>query len=192
MELELKTDINDYNLVGGDATETVELTKPRKKKVYTAPKTEKQLANFDKAREIRLEKIRLKKLEDQEKLIKQILDNENKIKKSPERVSPPSVTPVYVSDASDSDSDSDEEIIIKSKPKSKPSESKAYKVKSLTSTKSKPKKKTVVYLSDSDSDDDEEDEIPVPVQKSRVQRKVSNIVKQHPGMQPTEFKNYFI
>ena len=27
----------------------VELTKPRKKKVYTAPKTDKQLENFDKA-----------------------------------------------------------------------------------------------------------------------------------------------
>ena len=33
MELELKTDINDFNLVSGDETETIELTKPRKKKI---------------------------------------------------------------------------------------------------------------------------------------------------------------
>ena len=31
-----------------ESTETIELTKPRKKKVYTAPKTNKQLENFDK------------------------------------------------------------------------------------------------------------------------------------------------
>ena len=41
--------------------EIVELTKTRKKKVYTAPKTEKQLANFDKTKAIRLEQIKLKK-----------------------------------------------------------------------------------------------------------------------------------
>ena len=65
-----------------ESTETIELTKPRKKKVYTAPKTNKQLENFDKAKQIRLERINKKKQEDQEKLIKQILDNEKKIKNS--------------------------------------------------------------------------------------------------------------
>ena len=58
----------------------VELTKPRKKKVYTAPRSEKQLEGFERAKQIRLEKIKQKKLEDQEKIIKQILDNEKKIK----------------------------------------------------------------------------------------------------------------
>lgn len=62
-----------------ESTETIELTKPRKKKVYTAPKTNKQLENFDKAKQIRLERINKKKQEDQEK---QILDNEKKIKNS--------------------------------------------------------------------------------------------------------------
>ena len=74
MELELPEDINNKPV-----EVEVELTKPRKKKVYTAPKTDKQLENFDKAKQIRLERINKKKLEDQEKLIKQILDNENKI-----------------------------------------------------------------------------------------------------------------
>lgn len=77
MELELPEDINNKPV-----EVEVELTKPRKKKVYTAPKTDKQLENFDKAKQIRLERINKKKLEDQEKLIKQILDNEKKIKKS--------------------------------------------------------------------------------------------------------------
>jgi hypothetical protein len=74
MELELPEDINEAPL-------EVELTKPRKKKVYTKPKTDKQMQNFDKAKQIRLERINQKKQEDQEKLIKQILDNEKKIKK---------------------------------------------------------------------------------------------------------------
>ena len=71
MELELPEDINNKPV-----EVEVELTKPRKKKVYTAPKTDKQLENFDKAKQIRLERINKKKLEDQEKLIKQILENE--------------------------------------------------------------------------------------------------------------------
>ena len=75
MELELPEDINNKPV-----EVELELTKPRKKKVYTAPKTDKQLENFDKAKKIRLERINKKKLEDQEKLIKQILDNEKKIK----------------------------------------------------------------------------------------------------------------
>lgn len=65
MELELPEDINNKPV-----EVEVELTKPRKKKVYTAPKTDKQLENFDKAKQIRLERINKKKLEDQEKLIK--------------------------------------------------------------------------------------------------------------------------
>ena len=175
MELDLPEDINEKTI-------EVELTKPRKKKVYTAPKTEKQLENFDKAKQIRLERINNKKLEDQEKIIKQILDNEKKIKnndklmKKSQKPQKLELLSLAVDEPSSSDSDSDEEIIIKSKPKSKP------KVK-------KPKKKTIVYLSsESESESDEE----IPVQKSRVQRKIpiqshtQNIVK------PTEYKNYFI
>jgi hypothetical protein len=167
--------------------EIVELTKPRKKKVYTAPKTSKQLENFDKAKQIRLERINNKKLEDQEKIIKQILDNEKKIKNNDKQIKKSQkpqkleVLSLAVEEPSSSDSDSDEEIIIKSKPKTKP------KVK-------KPKKKTVVYLS-SDSETESEDEI--PVQKSRVQRKIP-IQSPKPVQQPkqiqqqTEYKNYFI
>ena len=77
MELELPEDINIKPV-----EIEIELTKPRKKKVYTVPKTDKQLENFDKAKQIRLERINKKKQEDQEKLIKQILDNEKKLKKS--------------------------------------------------------------------------------------------------------------
>ena len=140
--------------------EIVELTKTRKKKVYTAPKTEKQLANFDKAKAIRLQ-IKLKKLEDQEKIIKQILDNEKKIKNNDKQIKksqkPPKLETLSlaVDEPSSSDSDFDEEIIIKSKPKSKPKPK-------------KPKKKTIVYLSESDSETEDE----IPVQKSRVQRKI--------------------
>ena len=47
--------------------EIVELTKPRKKKVYTAPKTEKQLANLDKAKATRLEQIKQKNLKTRRK-----------------------------------------------------------------------------------------------------------------------------
>ena len=43
-----------------ESTETIELTKPRTTKVYTAPKTNKQLENFDKAKQIRLERINKK------------------------------------------------------------------------------------------------------------------------------------
>ena len=167
--------------------EIVELTKPRKKKVYTAPKTSKQLENFDKAKQIRLERINNKKLEDQEKIIKQILDNEKKIKNNDKQIKKSQkpqkleMLSLAVDEPSSSDSDSDEEIIIKSKPKSKP------KLK-------KPKKKTVVYLS-SDSETESEDEI--PVQKSRVQRKnqtqqTKQFQQTKPVQQQTEYKNYFI
>ena len=54
MELDLPEDMNEKTI-------DVELTKPRKKKVYTAPKTSKQLENFDKAKQIRLERINNKK-----------------------------------------------------------------------------------------------------------------------------------
>ena len=53
MELELPEDINDKPI-------EIELTKPRKKKVYTVPKTDKHLKNFDKAKQIRLERINKK------------------------------------------------------------------------------------------------------------------------------------
>ena len=108
LNLELPEDINEAPL-------EVELTKPRKKKVYTKPKTDKQMQNFDKAKQIRLERINQKKQEDQEKLIKQILDNEKKIKKS---TKPEVKITEYNEDKSSSDG-SDEEIIIKSKPKTK-------------------------------------------------------------------------
>ncbi len=52
MELELPEDINDKPV-----EIEIELTRPRKKKVYTAPKTNKQLENFDKAKQIRIERI---------------------------------------------------------------------------------------------------------------------------------------
>jgi hypothetical protein len=162
----------------------VELTKPRKKKVYTAPRSEKQLEGFERAKQIRLEKIKQKKLEDQEKIIKQILDNEKKIKinekqvkksQKPQKVEKLSLP---VDEASSSDSSSDEEIIIKSKPKSKPK---------------KPKKKTVVYLSESDSEEE------IPVQKTRVQRRVPvqqpkpDIVKPTENTyKPIEYKNFFM
>jgi len=162
----------------------VELTKPRKKKVYTAPRSEKQLEGFERAKQIRLEKIKQKKLEDQEKIIKQILDNEKKIKinekqvkksQKPQKVEKLSL---LVDEASSSDSSSDEEIIIKSKPKSKPKKS---------------KKKTVVYLSESDSEEE------IPVQKTRVQRRVPvqqpkpDIVKPPENTyKPIEYKNFFI
>ena len=117
LELDLPEDFNNK-------TEIIELTKPRKKKVYTAPKTEKQLDNFEKAKAIRLEQIKLKKLEDQEKIIKQILDNEKKMKNSDKQMKKSTAPVASTIEASfmsvDSDSDSDEEIIIKSKPKSKP------------------------------------------------------------------------
>ena len=171
-----------------ESTETIELTKPRKKKVYTAPKTNKQLENFDKAKQIRLERINKKKQEDQEKLIKQILDNEKKIKNSQKLETLETIpketkikktkVPVYEDPSSGSDSDSDEEIIIKSKPKSKP--------------KPKPKKKkTVVYLSESESESEEE----IPVQKTRIQRKPVQSIQQpirQEIVKPTEYKNYFI
>jgi hypothetical protein len=54
LNLELPEDINEAPL-------EVELTKPRKKKVYTKPKTDKQMQNFDKAKQIRLERINQKK-----------------------------------------------------------------------------------------------------------------------------------
>ena len=175
-EIYLPEDINEKPI-------EVELTKPRKKKVYTAPRSEKQLEGFEKAKQIRLEQIKQKKLEDQEKLIKQILDNEKKIKnndklmKKSQKPQKLETLALAVDEPSSSDSDSNEEIIIKSKPKSKP------KVK-------KPKKKTIVYLSETESETETEEEI--PVQKSRVQRKIpvqqptQNIVK------PTEYRNYFI
>ena len=53
LNLELPEDINEAPL-------EVELTKPRKKKVYTKPKTDKQMQNFDKAKQIRLERINQK------------------------------------------------------------------------------------------------------------------------------------
>ena len=53
MELELPEDINQPPI-------EVELVKPRKKKVYTQPKTEKQMDNFKRAKQIRLEKIKQK------------------------------------------------------------------------------------------------------------------------------------
>ena len=164
--------------------EIVELTKPRKKKVYTAPKTSKQLENFDKAKQIRLERINNKKLEDQEKIIKQILDNEKKIKNNDKQIKK-SQNPqkletlsLAVDEPSSSDSDSEEEIIIKSKPKSKS------KVK-------KPKKKTVVYLSETESETEEEVET-IPVQKSRVQRKIQSQQPTQNIVKPTEYRNYFI
>jgi hypothetical protein len=175
-EIYLPEDINEKPI-------EVELTKPRKKKVYTAPRSEKQLEGFEKAKQIRLEQIKQKKLEDQEKLIKQILDNKKKIKnndkqmKKSQKPQKLEMLSLAVDEPSSSDSDSDEEIIIKSKPKSKPKKS---------------KNKTIVYLSETESETEEEMET-IPVQKSRVQRKVpvqqshtQNIVK------PTEYKNYFI
>ncbi len=170
MELELPEDINIKPV-----EIEIELTKPRKKKVYTAPKTDKQLENFDKAKQIRLEIINKKKLEDQEKLIKQILDNEKKIKESQKQTKVLMPEPEQDSSSSDSDSD-DDEIIIKSKPKSKPKPK-------------KPKKKTVVYLSESESDEEPE---PEPIQKSRVQRKTSNYSEPKKVIEKIEYKNYFI
>ena len=164
--------------------EIVELTKPRKKKVYTVPKTSKQLENFDKAKQIRLERINNKKLEDQEKLIKQILDKEKKIKnndkqlKKSQKPQKLEVLSLAMDEPSSSDSDSDEEIIIKSKPKSKP------KVK-------KSKKKTIAYLSETESESDEEVET-IPFQKSRVQRKIQSLQPTQNIVKPTEYKNYFI
>ena len=164
--------------------EIVELTKPRKKKVYTVPKTSKQLENFDKAKQIRLERINNKKLEDQEKIIKQILDNEKKIKNNDKQIKKSQkpqkleTLSLAVDDPSSSDSDSEEEIIIKSKPKSKP------KVKKL-------KKKTVVYLSETESETEEEVET-IPVQKSRVQRKIQSQQPTQNIVKPIEYKNYFI
>ena len=67
------------------------------------------MQNFDKAKQIRLERINQKKQEDQEKIIKQILDNEKKIKKSKK---PEVKITEYNEDKSSSD-DSEEEIIIK-------------------------------------------------------------------------------
>ena len=55
MELELPEDINDKPV-----EIEIELTKPRKKKVYTVPKTDKQLENFDKAKQIRIDRINKK------------------------------------------------------------------------------------------------------------------------------------
>jgi hypothetical protein len=154
-----------------ESTETIELTKPRKKKVYTAPKTNKQLENFDKAKQIRLERINKKKQEDQEKLIKQILDNEKKIKKS---TKPEVKITEYNEDKSSSDG-SDEEIIIKTKQKTKKPK--------------KSKKKTIVYMSDSDESESEPE--PVPIQKPRIQRKTVQPIEPKPNNQ-IEYKNYFI
>ena len=53
LNLDLPEDINELPI-------EVELTKPRKKKVYTQPKTVKQMENFDKAKQIRLERINKK------------------------------------------------------------------------------------------------------------------------------------
>ena len=163
LNLDLPEDINELPL-------EVELTKPRKKKVYTQPKTVKQMENFDKAKQIRLERINKKKQEDQEKIIKQILDNEKKIKKSKK---PEVEITEYEEQQSSSDS-SDEEIIIKSKPKTKPKKS---------------KKKTVVYMSESDESEEE----PAPIQKPRVQRKTVQPVETKQNIiNPIEYKNYFI
>ena len=163
LNLDLPEDINELPI-------EVELTKPRKKKVYTQPKTVKQMENFDKAKQIRLERINKKKQEDQEKLIKQILDNEKKIKKSKK---PEVKITEYEEQQSSSDS-SDEEIIIKSKPKTKSKKS---------------KKKTVVYMSESDESEEE----PAPIQKSRVQRKsIQPIEPKQNNNNPIEYKNYFI
>ena len=178
-EIYLPEDINEKPI-------EVELTKPRKKKVYTAPRSEKQLEGFEKAKAIRLEQIKQKKLEDQEKIIKQILDNEKKIKNNDKQIKKSQKQQkletlslaVDEPSSSDSDSDSDEEIIIKSKPKSKP------KVK-------KPKKKTVVYLSETESETEEEVET-IPVQKSRVQRKIQSQQPTQNIVKPTEYRNYFI
>ena len=153
----------------------VELTKPRKKKVYTAPKTDKQLENFDKAKQIRLDRINKNKQDDQEKLIKQILDNEKKLKKSQKQTKELIPEPEQDSSSSDSDSD-DDEIIIKTKPKSKPKPK-------------KPKKKTVVYLSETESDEEPE---PIPIQKNRVKRQSSNIAEPKTINEKIEYKNYFI
>ena len=166
LNLELPEDINEAPL-------EVELTKPRKKKVYTKPKTDKQMQNFDKAKQIRLERINQKKQEDQEKLIKQILDNEKKIKKSKK---PEVKITEYNEDKSSSDG-SDEEIIIKSKPKTKKPK--------------KSKKKTIVYMSDSDESESEPE--PVPIQKPRIQRKTVQPIEPKPiNNNQIEYKNYFI
>jgi hypothetical protein len=166
LNLELPEDINEIPL-------EVELTKPRKKKVYTKPKTDKQMQNFDKAKQIRLERINQKKQEDQEKLIKQILDNEKKIKKS---TKPEVKITEYNEDKSSSDG-SDEEIIIKSKPKTKKPK--------------KSKKKTIVYMSDSESEESEPE--PVPIQKPRIQRKTVQPIEPKPiNNNQIEYKNYFI
>jgi hypothetical protein len=165
-EIYLPEDINEK-------TVEVELTKPRKKKVYTAPRSEKQLDSFDKAKAIRLEKIKQKKLEDQKQIITQILDNEKKIKKS---MKPEVKITEYDENKSSSDS-SDEEIIIKSKPKTKPK---------------KPKKKTVIYLSETESESESEPE-PIPKPKSRIQRKnINQIEPTQKIINPIEYKNFFI
>ena len=176
-EIYLPEDINEKPI-------EVELTKPRKKKVYTAPRSEKQLEGFEKAKAIRLEQIKQKKLEDQEKIIKQILDNEKKIKNNEKQIKKTQkpqkleMLSLAVDEPLSCDSDSDEEIIIKSKPKTKP------KVK-------KSKKKTIVYLSETESETDEEMET-IPVQKSRVQRKIQSLQPTQNIVKPTEYKNYFI
>ena len=165
-EIYLPEDINEK-------TVEVELTKPRKKKVYTAPRSEKQLDSFDKAKAIRLEKIKQKKLDDQKQLITQILDNEKKIKKSMKQEV--KITE-YDENKSSSDS-SDEEIIIKSKPKTKPKKS---------------KKKTVIYLSETESESESEPE-PIQKPKSRIQRKSINQVEPIQNIiKPIEYKNFFI
>jgi hypothetical protein len=171
-EIYLPEDINETQ-------NEVELTKPRKKKVYTKPKTQKQLENFNKAKSIRYEQIKQKKLEDQKQLIQQVLDTEKKIKKSmkQQEVKPEVKITEYDDNKSSSES-SDEEIIIKSKPKTKPKKS---------------KKKTVIYLSETESESESEPE-PIKKPKSRIQRNNINQVEpeQKNIIKPIEYKKFFI
>ena len=167
-EIYLPEDINE-------TLNEVELTKPRKKKVYTKPKTQKQLENFNKAKSIRYEQIKQKKLEDQKQLIQQVLDTEKKIKKSmkQQEVKPEVKITEYDNNKSSSES-SEEEIIIKSKPKTKPKKS---------------KKKTVIYLSETESESEPE---PIKKPKSRIQRNNINQVEpeQKNIIKPIEYKTF--
>ena len=167
-EIYLPEDINE-------TPNEVELTKPRKKKVYTAPRSEKQLDSFDKAKAIRLEKIKQKKLEDQKQLIQQVFETEKKIKKSMKQEVKPEVKITEYDENKSSSDSSDEEIIIKSKPKTKPK---------------KPKKKTVIYLSETESESEPE---PIQKPKSRIQRKnINQIEPTQKIINPIEYKNFFI
>ena len=169
-EIYLPEDINETQ-------NEVELTKPRKKKVYTKPKTQKQLENFNKAKSIRYEQIKQKKLEDQKQLIQQVLDTEKKIKKSMKQEVKPEVKITEYEENKSSSESSEEEIIIKSKPKTKPKKS---------------KKKTVIYLSETESESESEPE-PIKKTKSRIQRNNINQVEPTQNIiKPIEYKNFFI